>query len=78
MVIFEGADLLRLPPTALGRVRGRRIGMIFQEPMSTLDPVFTVGEQIAETARRHLGLGRKEAREARSCWQPGLAAPTRH
>lgn len=62
-VMFEGADLLKLSPSALRAVRGRRIGMIFQEPMSALDPVFTIGEQIAETARRHLGLGRKAARE---------------
>src|SRR5262245_26259494 len=44
-VAFEGTDLLRLPARAMGGVRGRRIGMIFQEPMSALDPVFTVGEQ---------------------------------
>ena len=63
-VMFEGADLLQLSQAALRTVRGRRIGMIFQEPMSALDPVFTVGEQIAETARRHMGLGRKAARGA--------------
>ncbi len=62
-VMFEGTDLLQLSQAGLRAVRGRRIGMIFQEPMSALDPVFTVGEQIAETARRHLGLGRKAARD---------------
>ena len=60
-VMFEGRDVLRLPARELRRVRGGRIGMIFQEPMSALDPVFTVGEQIAETLRTHRGLGRAAA-----------------
>ena len=59
---FEGRDLLTLPEADMRRVRGRRIGMIFQEPMSALDPVFTIGEQISETACTHLGLGRRAAR----------------
>jgi peptide/nickel transport system ATP-binding protein len=59
---FEGRDLLTLSEADMRQVRGRRIGMIFQEPMSALDPVFTIGEQISETARTHLGLGRRAAR----------------
>ena len=55
--------MLQLSPRALRRVRGGRIGMMFQEPMSALDPVFTVGEQIAETLRTHRGLGRAAAHE---------------
>jgi len=62
-VVFEGQDLLRLPERDMRRVRGNRIGMIPQEPMSALDPVFTVGEQIAETLRAHRGLGRRAAWE---------------
>ena len=59
---FRGTDLLALPTRALREVRGRDIGMIFQEPMTALNPVMTVGEQIAEVARRHLGLSAREAR----------------
>jgi peptide/nickel transport system ATP-binding protein len=59
---FEGRDLLALSEAAMRSVRGRRIGMIFQEPMSALDPVFTIGEQISETVRAHLGLGHRPSR----------------
>jgi peptide/nickel transport system ATP-binding protein len=61
-ILFDGQNLAQLPPAAMRRVRGRHIGMIFQEPMSALDPVFTVGEQIAETLRVHFRLGAREAR----------------
>ena len=60
---FEGRDLLKLPLREMRKVRGRQISMIFQEPMSALDPVFTVGDQISETLRAHRGIGKKEARE---------------
>ncbi len=59
---FRGDDLLALPVRALREVRGRDIGMIFQEPMTALNPVMAVGEQIAEVARRHLGLSPRRAR----------------
>ncbi len=62
-VMFEGRNLVSSPERDLRAVRGRRIAMIFQEPMSSLDPVFTVGEQIAETLRAHFRMGRKETRE---------------
>jgi peptide/nickel transport system ATP-binding protein len=62
-ILFEGRDLVPLGETAMRKVRGRRIGMIFQEPMSALDPVFTVGDQIAETVRTHFPVSRKEAQE---------------
>jgi peptide/nickel transport system ATP-binding protein len=60
-VVFEGQDLLQASAREMRRVRGGRIGMIFQEPMSALDPVFTIGEQIAETLRTHRGLNRPQA-----------------
>src|ERR1700733_755228 len=61
-VMFNGKDLLRLPERAMRRVRGNEISMIFQEPMSSLNPLLTVGEQIAEVVRLHRGLGRAAAR----------------
>jgi oligopeptide/dipeptide ABC transporter ATP-binding protein len=60
-VMFRGRDLLSLPERAMRRIRGNEIGMIFQEPMSSLNPLLTVGEQIAEVARAHRGLGRAAA-----------------
>ena len=62
-ILFEGRDLVQLSEAEMRRVRGRRIGMIFQEPMSALDPVFTVGDQIAETVRTHFPVSRREANE---------------
>jgi peptide/nickel transport system ATP-binding protein len=62
-IVFEGRDLLTLSPREMRAIRGARIGMIFQEPMSALDPVFTVGEQIAESLRTHRGFSRRQARE---------------
>jgi peptide/nickel transport system ATP-binding protein len=62
-VRFGGSDLLALGARRLRRVRGKEISYIFQEPMSSLNPVFTVGEQIGEVVRRHLGLSRRAARQ---------------
>ncbi len=59
---FEGRDLLRLDERALRRIRGNRIGMVFQEPMTALNPVMRVGDQIAETLVAHRGAGWSEAR----------------
>jgi len=56
-VLFEGRDLLKLPPGEMRRVRGKEIAIIFQDPMSTLNPVFPVGEQIGESLRIHGLLG---------------------
>src|SRR5580658_10181303 len=60
-VLFQGRDLLRLSERAMRKIRGNEIGMIFQEPMSSLNPLLKVGEQIAEVARAHRGLGRAAA-----------------
>jgi peptide/nickel transport system ATP-binding protein len=60
-IIFEGRDLVPLSHTELDEVRAKEIGFIFQEPMTSLNPVLTVGEQIAESLRRHDGLSRKDA-----------------
>ena len=62
-ILFEGRDLVRMPEPELRALRGRDIAMIFQEPMTALDPVFTVGEQIAEAYRTHFPVSRAEARE---------------
>ncbi|MBO3657899.1 ABC transporter ATP-binding protein [Acinetobacter haemolyticus] len=61
-IYFEDKDLLTLSVRELRDICGRDIAMIFQEPMSSLNPVFTVGDQIAEVLRIHLGMGRKQAR----------------
>ncbi|MEM7406247.1 MAG: ABC transporter ATP-binding protein [Pseudomonadota bacterium] len=60
-VLLEGEDLLNASHQRLREVRGNDISMVFQEPMTSLNPVYTVGEQIAETVRRHEGLDRKAA-----------------
>ena len=62
VIEFEGRNLLALAPPELRAVRGNRIAMIFQEPSSALNPVLKVGDQIAEAAVVHQGLGRREAR----------------
>jgi len=60
-VLFEGVDLMRLDEAALSERRGNEIAMIFQEPMTSLNPAFTIGDQIAETILRHKGGSRREA-----------------
>jgi len=61
-VLFDGADLAKLPDAEMQAVRGDRIGMIFQEPMTSLNPTLTIGFQIAEVLRHHRGMGAKMAR----------------
>lgn len=62
-VLFEGADLLGLGERQMRAIRGNRIAMIFQEPMTSLNPVFTVGHQIAEAVRIHKGVSAGAARQ---------------
>ncbi|HYA85820.1 MAG TPA: ABC transporter ATP-binding protein [Nitrospirota bacterium] len=60
-ILFEGRDVLALPADEMRSIRGARISMIFQEPMTALNPVFTVGNQIAEVLTAHQDVTRKEA-----------------
>jgi peptide/nickel transport system ATP-binding protein len=62
-IYFEGQNLLKFTDSQLRAIRGNQISMIFQEPMTSLNPVFKVGDQIAETLRLHKGLSNKEAWE---------------
>jgi oligopeptide transport system ATP-binding protein len=59
--VFEGTDLIRQSDRALRRIRGREIAMIFQDPMTSLNPVLTIGRQIREALQTHFGMDRKEA-----------------
>jgi oligopeptide/dipeptide ABC transporter ATP-binding protein len=62
-ILFQGEDLLRLSPGRMQKVRGDRISMIFQEPMTSLNPLYSVGDQIMEAITLHQGLRRTEARQ---------------
>lgn len=74
---FDGEDLLRLPLEEMRRIRGNQIAMIFQEPMTALNPVFRVGEQIGEVLRLHKGLDARQAEAAavELLTQVGIPAP---
>jgi oligopeptide transport system ATP-binding protein len=61
-ILFEGRDLLQMSEREMRHVRGRDIGMIFQDPLTSLNPVMSVGEQVAESVRFHRGVDDKEAR----------------
>ena len=63
-ILFDGKDLLRISDAEMRQMRGDDIAMIFQDPMTSLNPVYTVGEQIAEALRLHRKLSRKDARQA--------------
>lgn len=62
-ILYNNENLLAMPEKALRKIRGAAIGMIFQEPMTALNPVLTVGEQTAEPLRLHLGMSRKDAKK---------------
>jgi peptide/nickel transport system ATP-binding protein len=76
-IVFEGRELLALPEAELCKIRGRRLAMVFQEPMTALNPVKTIGFQVAEGLRWHLGLGRADAetRAIRLLDRVGLPQP---
>jgi peptide/nickel transport system ATP-binding protein len=78
-ISFEGTDLTRLSEPEMRRIRGAKIAMIFQEPMTSLNPVFTIGNQIGEAVRLHQGTSRHETRERsiEALRMVGIAAPER-
>src|SRR5512139_2543362 len=62
-VLFEGQDLLKLSDDGIRQVRGNKIAMIFQDPMTSLNPVLTIGRQIGEALELHMGMNKDEARK---------------
>jgi oligopeptide/dipeptide ABC transporter ATP-binding protein len=78
-VLFEGKDLLKLDEPEMRRMRGNRISMIFQEPMTSLNPVFRVGDQIAEVYRLHRNMNGKDALRAATemLQRVGIPSPER-
>ncbi len=62
-VRFKGTDLLQLPEAEMRKIRGAQIGMVFQDPLTSLNPVLTIGYQMIEPLQLHLGMGKAEARE---------------
>ncbi len=78
-ILFDGLDLAALDAESLRRLRGDRIGMIFQEPMTSLNPVFTIGEQIGESLAIHRGMARTASRKRATELLDlvGIAAPAK-
>ena len=78
-ILWQGRDLLQATPAEMRRLRGREIACVFQDPMSSLNPVLSVGRQLAEPLRLHLGLGRREAAERAEALlaEVGLPEPKR-
>ena len=60
-IVFDGTRLSNASESELCRIRGQDIGIVFQEPMTSLNPVMTIGDQVAETVRIHRGVSRREA-----------------
>ena len=75
-VRFLGRDLLQADPETLRRIRGREIGMIFQEPMTALNPVLTIGRQVAEPLVAHLGMSRSDALKKAARWLDRVRIPS--
>ena len=76
-VVFDGRRIDNLPAEAMRRLRGRQIGAVFQDPLTTLDPLYTIGRQLTETMQVHLGLSDRDARARAAQWlrQVGIASP---
>ncbi len=77
-ILFEGQNLLTMPKSQRRSLCGREISMIFQEPMTSLNPVFTVGFQIAEVLRLHMGMSAKQARARAIALLEEVGIPTPH
>lgn len=77
-IFFEGMDLLKLPENQMRKIRGNNISMIFQEPMTSLNPVFTVGYQIVEALQLHQKLGKKAAWEKATDLLSKVGIPNPH
>ena len=75
-VRFRGMDLLQIDRETLRHIRGREIGMIFQEPMTALNPVLTIGRQVAEPLVAHLGISRAEALKKAARWLDRVRIPS--
>ena len=75
-ILFEGRDLLQVPPETLRRIRGRKIGMIFQEPMTALNPVLTIGRQMVEPLTTHLDISKETARKKAVRWLDRVRIPS--
>lgn len=78
-VYFEGQDLLRKTPEEMRQIRGSKMSMIFQEPMTSLNPVYTIGDQISEVLEHHMGMTRQEGMEkaVRLLQSVGIPEPER-
>ena len=78
-VLLEGSRIDNLPPDGLRRIRGRKIGAIFQDPLTSLNPLFTIGSQIVETIQAHLPMnaGEARARAIQLLGEVGIPAPER-
>jgi peptide/nickel transport system ATP-binding protein len=78
-IFFGGRDLLKLPDAEMRKIRGGEISMIFQEPMTSLNPVYTIGHQISDVLRLHRGMSKSEARaeSVRLLTEVGIPAPDR-
>ena len=75
-ILFKGRDLLALSEEEMRRIRGREISMVFQEPMTSLNPVLSVRRQLTETVEIHLGMTPAQSRRARSSCCPWWASRT--
>jgi oligopeptide transport system ATP-binding protein len=76
-VLFGGKDLLKLPTEEIRKVHGKRIGMIFQDPMSSLNPFMRISRQLMEVTELHMGHSSKQAREHAVKCSTSSASPMR-
>jgi peptide/nickel transport system ATP-binding protein len=74
-IVFDGTRIDNLPPEPMRRIRGKRIGMIFQDPLTTLNPLYTIGRQLAETMQTHMRLTDAEARRRAIGWLDRVGIP---